>query len=492
MSEPRKSLRQLLQSIREFELHGSGDVEIASIVFDSRHARRGSLFIAIPGFKSDGLEFASDAISRGAVALVAEKSPSVDLTVPIAKVPDARRALAELSWAFFDHPEQALIPIAVTGTNGKTTVASLIADVLNRCKQTCGLIGTLGIHSGAEKIETSRTTPESADLAEYFHAMLRSRCSHVVMEATSIGIDLKRIWGIPFRVAVFTNLTRDHIDYHGTLEAYRDAKLRLFEGLDKKSTSVINLDDPASHYFLSAARGKVLSYSLDRRGDFHVLSLDLKRDSSNFQVQTPTGILDVSAPLIGRFNVSNVLAVMATTYALGIPGGSVAEALLTVSPIRGRAEIVPSGAPFTVVIDYAHTPDALAKILETLSSLERRRILTVIGAGGDRDRGKRPQMAAIAFKLSDELFLTNDNPRSENPDAILDDMAAGIAQGSSFYRDPDRRKAIHESLARASDGDIVLIAGKGHETYQEIAGVKYPFDDRQVALDWLANAGFSR
>jgi UDP-N-acetylmuramoyl-L-alanyl-D-glutamate--2,6-diaminopimelate ligase len=295
---------------------------------------------------------------------------------------------------------------------------------------------------------------------------------------------------LPFRVAVFTNLTRDHLDYHGTQEAYREAKLRLFREQADDGIAVLNADDPQVSYFQKAARGHVVTYAVDRPADYRATNLQLTRRSVRFDVPTNEGSLTIEAPLIGRFNVYNLLAVVASARTLGVSWPNVQRALREARPARGRAEIVPCSAPFTVIVDYAHTPDALEKILTTLRDLKPRRILTVIGAGGDRDRGKRPLMAQVAFRLSDLLFLTSDNPRSEDPEAILDEMAGGLPRGSRYFRDADRRAAVSSALSEAREGDIVLIAGKGHETYQEVRGVRHPCDDRRVALEWLESAGW--
>jgi UDP-N-acetylmuramoyl-L-alanyl-D-glutamate--2,6-diaminopimelate ligase len=485
-----KPLSALLKDLREYRLHGEGDPEIRSIEFDSRHVKSGSLFVALRGLKDDGARFIGDAVLRGASAIASESSPTLDGRLPFVQVPNARKALAELAWTFYDHPERTLVLTAVTGTNGKTTVATQLRDVLEFAGRRAGLVGTIGVYYGSTAEESTRTTPESVDLAAHFSAMHAKGLTHAVMEATSIGVDLERTWGIPFKVAVFTNLTRDHLDYHHTEQAYREAKLRLFRDQSSECVSVINADDPSCEYFVKASPGPVLTYGIEKDADYQARNLMLLRDSLRFDLTARGAETSVQAPLIGRFNVYNLLAVIAAAHAQGIQLESIRSALRQAKPVRGRAEIVPSSAPFTVVVDYAHTPDALEQILTSLGGLEHRRILTVIGAGGDRDKGKRPQMAEAASRLSNVLFLTSDNPRSENPEAILDDMAAGVPAGRSFHRDTDRRLTIERALSEAQTGDIVLIAGKGHETYQEIAGVKHPFDDRAVALQWLARAGY--
>jgi UDP-N-acetylmuramoyl-L-alanyl-D-glutamate--2,6-diaminopimelate ligase len=489
---PAKRLSDLLSEFPDYRKTGTSDPVIQSLVYDSRAVRSGSLFVAMRGLKADGSAFINDAISRGAAAIVTETEPGESASIPCVHVPDARKALAELAWSFFSHPEQTLTLVGITGTNGKTTVATQLRAVLEFAGIKTGLIGTLGIYYGDVSAESPRTTPEAPDLAQHFAAMIRHGYTHVVMEATSIGIDLQRTWKLPFHATAFTNLTRDHLDYHGSFDAYRNAKLRLFAEQDRNSTAIINLDDPAAPDFIHASRGKVLTCSLQSDADFRALQMELTRQSTRFDLLTSGRTIPIEAPLIGSFNVQNLLSILATATTLGVSLETTKQALAKASPVRGRAEMVQSTAPFTVVVDYAHTPDALEKILSTLRELEHNRIFAVIGAGGDRDRGKRPLMAEIAYRLSSKLFLTSDNPRSEDPEKILDEMAAGLAAGCLYFRNADRRLTIETALSQATDGDIVLIAGKGHETYQEIAGVKYPFDDRQVAGEYLARAGYAR
>ena len=491
MTERRKNLGALLADVESARLHGYGDPVITSVEYDSRRVTGGSLFVAMRGLQADGAQFIRDAVRRGAAAVAGESVPTEPLAVPFVEVPHARKALAELAWSFYDHPERKLTMTGITGTNGKTTIASILRDVLERAGHPTGLAGTLGVYYGDVVADTARTTPESVDLAAHFAVMLDQGFRHLVMEVTSIGLDLERTWRLPFRVTVFTNLTRDHLDYHGTEQAYREAKLRLFREQPETGYVVMNADDPQVSHFISAARGKVVTYAVDRPADYRATNVCLTRHAVTFDLSAAGTGIAIEAPLIGHFNVYNLLAVIASAHLLGVSLQTVQGVLREAQPARGRAEIVPSSAPFTVIVDYAHTPDALEKILSTLRSLDPRRILTVIGAGGDRDRGKRPLMAEVCFRLSDVLFLTSDNPRSEDPEAILDDMAAGLPQGGRYVRNADRRAAIECALSEAREGDVVLIAGKGHETYQEIRGTKRPFDDRRVALEWLERAGWA-
>lgn len=486
-----KPLHLLIQELESASLIGDKDVGITSIEYDSRKVRAGSLFVAIPGLKTDGALFAREAIARGAAAMVFEKKAIEDLNVSTLIVPNARRATAELAWAFHDHPERDLLLIGITGTNGKTTVASLLHHILQSNGLKTGMIGTLGAKIGTEHVPLSRTTPEAVDLARLFSEMRDNRCTHAVMEATSIGINLERTWKLPFRIAIFTNLTRDHVDYHGSLDAYRDAKLRLFRELAAGSTAVINADDPASPEFLKIDC-PTITYGINSRAAFQACDIERSRNRCRFKIVSKDRVDHVDAGLIGTFNVYNLLAAYTACRVIGMEGEAITDSLKQAPPVRGRAETVASSAPFTVVVDFAHTPDALEKILSALSELEHRRLLTIVGAGGDRDRGKRPDMASRAAKYSDRLYLTSDNPRSEDPEKILDDMCAGLPQGYDYFRSADRYRAIHQALADAEESDIVLIAGKGHETTQEIQGAFHPFDDREIAREWLEGRGFGK
>jgi UDP-N-acetylmuramoyl-L-alanyl-D-glutamate--2,6-diaminopimelate ligase len=486
-----KTLNHLIEGWTNIRRQWSEDPEISSIVYDSRKVVPGSLFVALRGQKADGTIFIRDAIAKGAAAIVVEELPYAQLGVPVLLVPNGRKALAELAWSFYDHPERSLTFTGITGTNGKTTTATVLQHVLEFSGRHTGLAGTLGFFYGNIAVESSRTTPESVDLALHFAAMREQGILHVAMEATSIGIDLERTWGIPFAVTVLTNLTRDHLDYHGTEEAYRNAKLRLFQEQGASGTAIINIDDPAADFFMKAAAAKVRTYSLTQAADYRAEKIALTPRSTSFDLIFGGERVKIESPMLGEFNVYNLLAVIGAAHAQGVPMAVIQEALKQVPAVRGRAERVTTSAPFTVVVDYAHTPDALEKILTTLRSLKPNRIFTIIGAGGDRDRGKRPLMAQTACRLSDVLYLTSDNPRSEDPEAILSDMSAGLPGDSTYFRNPDRREAIEDALTHAGSGDIVLIAGKGHETYQEIAGVKYPFDDREIARTWLQQAGYT-
>ncbi|MBI5059878.1 UDP-N-acetylmuramoyl-L-alanyl-D-glutamate--2,6-diaminopimelate ligase [candidate division KSB1 bacterium] len=463
------------------------DVAVTGITNDSRTVRTGDLFVAVPGLNVDAIRYVDEARSRGAVALMAQ-APIAGLPTLVAG--NVRRAMAEASWAVYGHPERALTLIGVTGTNGKTTVATVLRQVLATNGLNCGVIGTLGVEYGVFAAGSSRTTPEAPVIATHLAEMIRTGVSHVVMEATSIGIDLERTWKLPFRVTVFTNLTRDHLDYHRTEERYIDAKLRLFREQESGGSAVINLDSPLADRFLAAAAGHKVTYGIGPGARYRATNLELRAGQIEFELAEGSSTPRVTTPLVGGFNVSNVLAVIATAREVGLSLDPIVESLRGIHAARGRTEAVPSRAPFTVIIDYAHTPDALEKVLQTVRALKPHRVVSVFGAGGDRDRGKRPLLAATAARWCDQVWITSDNPRSEDPEAILDEIAAGFPTGYAYERTADRRAAIESALQQAVAGDVIVVAGKGHELYQEIAGKQYPFDDREVVRGWLQRTGY--
>ena len=484
-------LNDLLEATTVVNRIGEGNPDILSIVHDSRDVAKGSLFFAIHGFKTDGSIFTENAIQRGAVAVIGENPTSVSLTVPFIQVSEIRKTLAELSWKLAANPEQRLRLIGITGTNGKTTIASVLSHILNENGTPCGSCGTLGIHYGDTHDDSPRTTPEADVLAPHLSRMANSGIAACAIETTSIGIALNRVHGLPFEIAVFTNLSRDHLDFHGSWGAYLDAKLELFRQIPASGTSIINLDDEHAVRFIHESSAPVLTFAIMNVADYQATNTALGHQGIEFDIQHDGNTFHICSPLIGKFNVYNLVASFAAAHRMGLPVKGIINAIKTVPCVRGRAEIVPSSAPFSIVVDYAHTPDALTNILSSIAELKPNRILTIIGAGGDRDRGKRPDMTKAAEQFSDFIFLTSDNPRTEDPNAILQDMAAGIIDPLKFVIIADRHAAIENALQKATDGDVVVIAGKGHETYQEINGKKYPFDDRQIALEWLVSKDLS-
>lgn len=485
-------LRELAAEVGGRLIRSNGSEFVSGIAYDSRRVSKENIFAAISGFQVDGAKFISNALSNGATAILCEAPRHEGFDAPAIIVENARESLARAAWAIAGHPEQNLSLVAATGTNGKTTVATGLAELLSSLDTKCGVCGTLGMFFDNVHLESERTTAEAPELAEAFTQMAAHGCKSVALEATSIGLALHRMAGLSFDAVVFTNLTRDHLDFHGSWDAYREAKLALFKRPLNDGTAIINIDDPEANRFIEMCAGPVLTYGLAEHARFRASNLKLGPSGSTFTLHLDGGEFEVRTRLIGRFNIHNALAIIASAYALGHNAEHILDKFSLISPVRGRAEVVPSSAPFTVIVDYAHTPDALVKILSTMRTLTPAKLRCIIGAGGDRDRGKRPLMARAAQDNCDVLYLTSDNPRSEDPISILDDMRDGLTDDHSVRVNPDRRASIVAALEDCSDGDVLVIAGKGHETYQEIHGVKHAFDDREVALEWLRANGFSR
>ena len=482
------TLGELLRRVPEARLQGDPSLPVTDVTYDSRRVSPGSLFVAIRGAVTDGNRFVDAARKKGAAAIVSEQAP--EGAGPWVQVPDAREALALFSAAVLRDPAQSLRLIGVTGTNGKTTTTYLIDAALRAAGHTVGLLGTVHYRVGGRLVEASRTTPESSDLQALFRQMVDESCTDAVMEVSSHSLELKRVHGCAFQVAVFTNLTRDHLDFHGDMESYFAAKRRLFDTyLREDGHAVINADDDRAPALTAAARGKVWTYSLEAKADVSASGVALSLKGTRFRTRTPRGEFDVETPLIGRFNVENFLAGLTAALALDIDPAVALRGLLTMTGVPGRLERVNAGQDFAVIVDYAHTDDALKNLLETVRELKPRRLITVFGCGGDRDRTKRPLMGAVASRLSDVVVVTSDNPRSEPPEAILDEIQRGMPNGTrrgERYAIVDRREAIGRALEMAGPGDAVVIAGKGHETYQVLRDRTVPFDDRQVARELIA------
>ena len=481
-------LGELLRRVPEARLQGDPSLPVTEVTYDSRRLAPGTLFVAIRGAVTDGNRFVDAARKKGAAAIVSEEPP--DGSGPWVQVPDARAALALFSAAVLGDPAQSLRLVGVTGTNGKTTTTYLIDAALRAAGHTVGLIGTVHYRIGARLVEASRTTPESSDLQALFRQMVAEGCTDVVMEVSSHSLAQGRVHGCAFQVAVFTNLTRDHLDFHGDMESYFAAKRRLFDTyLREDGHAVINADDDRAAALTTVSRGKVWTYGLERKADVSAAGIALSLKGTRFRTRTPRGEFDVETPLIGRFNVENFLAGLTAALALDVDPVVALRGLLTMTGVPGRLERVNAGQDFAVIVDYAHTDDALKNLLETVRALGPRRLVTVFGCGGDRDRTKRPLMGAVASRLSDVVVVTSDNPRSEPPEAILDEIQRGMPSGSrrgERYAIVDRREAIGRALEMAGPGDAVVIAGKGHETYQVLRDRTVPFDDRQVARELIA------
>lgn len=473
-------------------LTGDGALEISLATHDSRRAGPGSLFVAVHGLTADGNLFVDAARKKGAVAVASQEPPRPG--IPWIQVKDAREALAVFSAAVLGDPAARLELLGVTGTNGKTTTCHLVDAILRACGMRVGLLGTVQYRIGDRLAEAVRTTPESSDLQQMFAEMVEAGCSHAVMEVSSHSLALRRVHGLHFRVAVFTNLTRDHLDFHGDMDTYFTAKRVLFDTLLRADGhAVVNADDDRAAELRTASRGAVITYSLreDSGADVVARQIALSLEGTRFLARIAGQDVEVHTPLIGRFNVSNVLAALGAAVALGLPMDKVLPGIASVSGVPGRLERVQAGQDFTVLVDYAHTDDALRNLLETMRDLRPRRIITVFGCGGDRDRTKRSLMGAVAARLSDVAVVTSDNPRSEPPEAIIEEILAGMGNGgrrAERHVRIDRRDAIALALEMAGPGDVVVIAGKGHETYQVLRDRTVPFDDRQVARAALARA----
>jgi UDP-N-acetylmuramoyl-L-alanyl-D-glutamate--2,6-diaminopimelate ligase len=494
------TLDELVTGLTVQERQGDPGIPVGGLAYDSRRVKLGDVFVCLRGLRTDGHFYVAEAVRRGAVAVVAERELSEPPGVPVVLVPDTRQALGLMAARHYGEPSRALRLIGVTGTNGKTTTTYLIKSVLEAAGHRVGLIGTIRNLVGDEEIPSERTTPESLDLQALLARMRDAGCTHVVMEVSSHAAELKRIAGVEFDVGVFTNLTQDHLDFHGTFEAYRQAKGKLFAGLGpttKKGErrAIINADDPSARYFAEVARAPVLTYGLSEGVQVRAEGTELLTGGLRYRLVTPAGAVRLALRLSGRFNVYNSLAAAAAGLVEGCTLDAVRQGLETVSGVPGRFELVEEGQPFAVIVDYAHTPDGLENLLKAAAAITLNRRILVFGCGGDRDRGKRPLMGEIAGRLADYTVVTSDNPRSEDPAAICAEVAEGVARtapGPEAYRVlVDRREAIRHAVEAARPGDVVLLAGKGHETYQLFADRAIRFDDREEARAALARLGGS-
>lgn len=462
-----------------------GDVEIAALAYDNRKVQPGTLFFCVPGFTRDGHDFAPDAVARGAAALVVERE--LGLGVPEVRVRSVRAAMAVAAANFHGDPSAELDVVGITGTNGKTTTAFLVRGLLEAAGRQTGLLGTVKAVVGGSEREVQRTTAEAIELQADLRAMRDGGDVAAAIEVSSHALELHRADAVRFAAAIFTNLTQDHLDFHPTMEEYFLAKRRLFE--TTPGVAVVNVDDAYGRRLageLRAAGASLVTIAIDHEADYRATELTTGLTGSRFTALTPEGPIAMRTPLPGRFNVQNVLGAVAAVRALGVTLEQIAAALPEAGRVPGRFEPVDEGQGFAVLVDYAHTPDSLDNVLQAARGLTERRVLSVFGCGGDRDRTKRPLMGEIAARLSDEAFATSDNPRSEDPAQILRDVVEGTGSGAHVHVEVDRRKAIYEAVAAAADGDVVVIAGKGHEQGQEFAdGRKLPFDDVTVAREAL-------
>ena len=477
-------LDQLLQGVALTRRDLDGDAEITGLSYDSRTLSPGGLFAALPGYKTDGQRFIQEALDKGAAAVLCREAP--EEPGPWLVAADPREALAGMAANWYGRPAEALTCVAVTGTNGKTTTTYLLKAVLEGALGAkVGLIGTNQNLIGSRALPARRTTPEPVELQALLREMVDAGCTHVVMEASSIALVLRRTAGIRFAAGIFTNLTEDHLDFHGAMEAYRAAKGLLFQQTD---LAVLNLDDEAGRYYAATVPCPVFTYS-ERKDEADLVAKNIRLFPSHVEFEAVArGLIGrIFLPIPGGFSIYNALGVIACALNLGAELPAISAALRSAQGVKGRVEVVPVPAAYTVLIDYAHTPDALENILTTVRDLTQRRVICLFGCGGDRDRSKRPLMGAIAADLADLVIVTSDNPRTEDPQAILREILAGMeGTRTPVLVEPDRTAAIRLALSQAQPGDLVLLAGKGHETYQEVGGARLPLDEREVVASCFA------
>ncbi|MDX2153803.1 MAG: UDP-N-acetylmuramoyl-L-alanyl-D-glutamate--2,6-diaminopimelate ligase [Bryobacteraceae bacterium] len=468
------------------------NVPVEGLEYDSRRIRPGYLFFAFPGAKVDGRAFGAKAVENGAIAVISELPAPEGFGGPWLTVEHGRAVLAIAARRFYNLPDRRLKLVGITGTNGKTTTSYLIDSILRAAGGITGLIGTIEYQLAGDRRPAVNTTPETLDLLRLFAELEDRGGTHVTMEVSSHALALRRVYGLEFHTAIFSNLTRDHLDFHQTMASYFAAKHLLFEGAGARPPlwSVVNYDDEYGRRIRPGDGSQVLSYGIDA-GVVRPQGLHSGFDGLRFRLVHPGGSFDVASPLVGRINVYNILAACAAGLTFGLSGEVIARGIAECRAVPGRFERVEQGQPFLVVVDYAHTDDALRNVLAVARALNPRRLITLFGCGGDRDRAKRPLMGQAAAEGSDYAILTSDNPRSEDPLAIINDALVGLRRADTPHAvEPDRAKAIRLAIEEAGTGDIVILAGKGHETYQEVAGVKHPFDDREVARRVLAELGY--
>lgn len=489
-----KSLRELAALLSNAQITGELDVHINNIVHDSRKVAPGGLFVCLQGATVDGHNYIEQAIKSGAAALLVEKEVPYK-GVPIIKVGDTRQAMQVIVPYFFDFPGKKLRMIGVTGTNGKTTTTHIIRKILMHAGYKVGLIGTIHSLIGEEVLPAKNTTPDVVDLQAVLAQMVDRGMEYVVMEVSSHALELNRIVGCEFDVGVYSNITRDHLDFHKTFENYIKAKAKLFQNLsdgDNQKThksAVINVDDEAAKAMIAAANCPVITYAVKDSAQLEAKNIDIKAKGMSFVIQSPQGELSLDLKVTGIFNVYNILAAVGAAIAEKVPLQVIKEALEDFKCVPGRFELVEEGQSFSVIVDYAHTPDGLENILKTAQEFAKGKIIVVFGCGGDRDRTKRPIMGRIAAQYADVVIATSDNPRSEDPEAILTEIEVGIKEAlqsqQQYAKISDRKEAIHYALKTAQDDDIILIAGKGHETYQILKNKTIDFDDRAVVRELI-------
>lgn len=479
-------LKSLLKGLDYEVIKGNEESKVQNIRYDNRKIEQGDAFVCVKGFKVDGHSFIGDAIKKGAKTLIVQEDVSVQEDITIIKVRDTRKALAIMSSNYFGNPKDKLKIIGITGTNGKTTSAFIIKSILEKAGFMTGLIGTIANYIGNKKVDAVRTTPESYELHELFKNMVNAGVEYCVMEVSSHSLELDRVYGIQFEEGIFTNLTRDHLDFHKTFENYYNAKFKLFE---RSNHSIINLDDPYGANIVKdieerGLKTKVSTFSIEKESDFKAFEIKSHSNGSEFKVNLES-IEEFSINIPGEYNIYNSLGCIICAYNLNIPMDKIKEGLSDVV-IPGRCELVAKekNLPYSIIIDYAHTPDGLENILSTVKAFTKNRMISVFGCGGDRDKVKRPQMGKIGCELSDIAIITSDNPRSEEPMDIINDIVKPLNY-DNFVIEVNRKEAIRKAMNMALEGDVIVIAGKGHETYQILKDETIHFDEREVVYDIL-------
>ena len=479
-------LNDILRGLDIVSITGNLDIDITNIQYDSRKVTQGTLFICIKGFNSDGHKYIESSIEKGAKAFLVQEDISIDGYTFI-KVNDTRSAMANIADNFYNQPSKELDVIGVTGTNGKTSITTFLSEILSLNDNKVGLVGTIKIFDGDKEVESSSTTPESVDLQKYFKTMINNGCDYCAMEVSSHSLVLNRVDETDFKLGIFTNLTPDHLDFHKDLEDYRNAKEKLF--YKTTTANIINIDDEGGFKIyenIKSLNTPCYTYAIDNNADFMAKNIKIDASGVSYILVTPTYEEEIFIPVPGKFTVYNTLAVIAACYMLNIPKEIVKEGLAKTKGVAGRFETVTNDKGISVIVDYAHTPDALENVLNTARGFAKSNIITVFGCGGDRDATKRPLMGGIAQRLSDICIVTSDNPRTENPQIIIDDILKGLDKSKENYKVViDRKEAIKEAIKMAKKDDIVIIAGKGHENYQIIGKVKHHFDDKETAQEFL-------
>jgi UDP-N-acetylmuramoyl-L-alanyl-D-glutamate--2,6-diaminopimelate ligase len=486
-------LTQLLNMVNAIQVTGEVQrKDVSGIVYDSRKVQKNSIFVAIKGYKTDGHKFLQDAINKGAVAVVVEDQNSIpDELIAHAKiakivVENCRKALAELSKGFYKDPTSKLKLIGITGTNGKTTSTFILKNILQGAGYKTGLVGTIANYVGEQKIDSKLTTPESNDLNNFFYEMIESGCSHAVMEVSSHSLILNRVFGLDFSVAIFSNITSDHLDFHQTFEEYLKAKKILFDDLSSDSFAIINSDDISSKEIVKDSKAKIVTYGITDNSDYTIKDIRYDLNGTEFTITHNKIDYIINTSLIGTFNAYNATSAFATAHSLGIDESKIMKGIKSSPQVPGRFEVLGKGKK-KVIVDYSHTADSLEKALQATREIVKgnNQVVTVFGCGGDRDKTKRPIMGKVASELSDKVFVTSDNPRTENPFEIIEDIKKGISK-NNFEVEENREEAIAKAIRNSNDDAVILIAGKGHENYQEINGVRKHFSDQEVAIKYLA------